>query len=319
MKIATLVSILALCAGSAMAQTASYPDKPIKIIVPVAAGGFLDASVRVLGERLTRSMGQPVVVENRAGASGITAATAVARAAPDGYTLLVGTIGVLAVNPGLFANLPYNTLKDFAPVSLTAATPSMLVVHPSVPVRTVRELIAYAKANPGKLNFASPGNGTTPHLAGELFKTLAQVEATHVPYKGSAPALTDLLAGRVEMMFDNVVASLQHVRQGRLRVLAVTSPKRSELLPDVPTMAEAGLPDQEIMGWTGILAPAGTPKEIVDKLAGEFTRAVRSADVQARFEGMNFVGGTPEEFDALIRSELTKWTQVVKDARIKAD
>jgi tripartite-type tricarboxylate transporter receptor subunit TctC len=320
-KIRTAAALLlaALVPSVALAQASAYPDRPIKFIVPVAAGGTTDVIARVIGARLTAAWGQPVVVDNRAGGSGIPATTEAIRAKPDGYTLFMGTIGTLTVNQSMFPNLGYDPLKDFTPVTLVAAAPTMLVVNPDLPVKTVKELIAYAKANPGKLNFPSPGNGTSPHLAGELFKSLAGIDATHVPYKGAAPALTDLIAGRVHFMFDNIITSLPHVKDGRLRALAVTSSARSKLVPELPTMAEAGLPGQEISGWVGIVAPAGTPPDIVNKLQAEIAKQLKEPGVADKIVGADAVGNTPEQFGAFLRSEAGKWSKLVKEANIRAD
>jgi tripartite-type tricarboxylate transporter receptor subunit TctC len=309
--------VLGLAAASAAAQ--AYPDKPIKIVVPVAPGGVTDVVTRVIGAQLTAAWGQPVVIDNRAGGSGIAAADLVAKSKPDGYTLFMGTIGTLTVNPSMFANLPYAPLRDFVAVSLVASAPTILVVNPAVPAKTVAELIAYAKAQPGRLNYASFGNATSPHLAGELFKSLAGVEMVHVPYKGGGPAMTDLLGGRVEVMFDNIITSMPHIKEGRLRPLAVTSLTRSKLMPDLPTMAEAGLPGQEVSGWVGLVAPAGTPPEVVAKLSREIARIVKNPEVQAKIVGTDVVGSTPEEFGAFMRAETRKWGQLVNKANIRAD
>jgi tripartite-type tricarboxylate transporter receptor subunit TctC len=319
MKIFARVLAVAMCLGASFANAQSYPDRPIKFIVPVAAGGTTDVIGRVIGARLTEAWGQPIVVENRAGGAGIPATELAARAKPDGYTLFLGTIGALTVNPYLFPNAPVDIVKDFTPVTLLAAAPTMLVVSPSLPVKNVKELIAYAKAHPGELNYASPGNGTSPHLAGELFKQLAGIEATHIPYKGAAPALTDVIGGRVQFMFDNIITSLPHVKEGRLRALAVTASQRSKLVPDLPTMAEAGLVGQEISGWVGIVAPAGTPREIVLKIQQEVARQLRKPEVQDAIVGADAVGNTPEEFAAFLASERGKWSKLVKDANIRAD
>jgi tripartite-type tricarboxylate transporter receptor subunit TctC len=310
--------IAAIGALAAHAQPA-YPDKPVKFVVPVASGGVTDVVARVLAARLTVSLGQAVIVENRAGGSGIPAADYVAHSKPDGYILFMGTIGTLTVNQAMFASMPYDPARDFTPVSLVAGAPTILVVTPGLPVHSVRDLVAYAKANPGKLNYASFGNGTSSHLAGELFKSLAGVSATHVPYKGAGPALTDLLAGRVDLLFDNIITSLPHIKDGRLRALAVTAAQRSRLVPDVPTMAEAGLPGQEISGWLGLVAPAGTPSEIVEKLSAQMARQLRLPEVQEKLVGVEAVGSTPAEFDAFMRSERAKWTRLVKEAGIRAD
>jgi tripartite-type tricarboxylate transporter receptor subunit TctC len=319
MKLLARSLCFALFLGAPLAQAQTFPDKPIKFIVPVAAGGTTDVIARVIGAKLTEVWGQPIVVENRAGGAGIPAMEVAARSKADGYTLFLGTIGALTVNPYLFPNASIDIVKDFTPVTLVASAPTMLVVSPSLPVRSVKELIAYAKANPGALNYASPGNGTSPHLAGELFKQLAGIEATHIPYKGAAPALTDVIGGRVQIMFDNIITSLPHVKEGRLRALAVTASTRSRLVPDVPTMAEAGLAGQEISGWVGIVAPTGTPREVILKIQQEVTRQLRKQDVQDAIVGAEAVGNTPEEFATFLASERKKWSKLVKDANIRVD
>src|SRR5688572_9384102 len=320
MKILSGIAVLAalLCSPLALAQPAtSWPEKPVKFVVPVAAGGTTDVIARVIGARLTEAWGQPIVVENRVGGAGIPATELVARAKPDGYTFFVGTIGALTVNPYMFPNMTVDVTKDFTPVTLVASAPTMLVVNPSLPVKSVKELIAYAKANPGVLNFPSPGNGTSPHLAGELFKQLAGIDAIHVPYKGAAPALVDLIGGRVHFMFDNIITSLPHVKEGRLRALAVTASQRSRLVPDLPTMAEAGLPGQEISGWVGIVAPTGTPREVILKMQREIARQVAKPEVREAIVGAEAVGNTPEEFGAFLASERAKWSKLVKEANIR--
>ncbi len=320
MRILSRIAILAtlMAPSLAMAQSAAaWPDKPVKFVVPVAAGGTTDVIARVIGARLAEAWGQPVVVDNRAGGAGIPATEYAARSKADGYTVFLGTIGALTVNPYMFPNMSVDVVKDFVPVTLLASAPTMLVVNPSLPVKSVKELIAYGKANPGVLNFASPGNGTSPHLAGELFKQLAGIDATHVPYKGAAPALTDLIGGRVHFMFDNIITSLPHVKEGRLRALAVTAPQRSKLVPDLPTMAEAGLPGQEISGWVGIVAPTGTPREVIVKMQREIARQVVKPEVRDAIVGAEAVGNTPEEFGAFLASERLKWSKLVKDANIR--
>lgn len=315
---ATLASAFLGLATSTFAH-AAYPDHPIRIVVPVAPGGVTDVVTRVVASQLQQSVGQPVIVENRAGGSGIPAAESVARAKADGYTLFMGTIGTLTVNPSVFPNLSYDPLKDFVPVTLVASAPTVLVVNPSVPAGSVGELIAYAKANPGALNYASFGNATSPHLAGELFKSLAGVEMVHIPYKGGGPAMTDLLGGRVQMMFDNIITSLPHIKEGKLRPLAVTAATRSKLMPNVPTMAEAGLPGQEVSGWVGLVAPAGTPREIIARLSSEIARILHDRDTQSKIVGADAVGSTPEELGSFMRSETAKWSRLVKEANIRAD
>jgi len=310
---------LAVLAPLAPAQEA-YPSKPVRIIVPFAAGGVADLLPRIVGEKLTQKWGQPVVVENKVGAAGNIGMAEGARAAPDGYTLLLAPAGNLTVNPKLFPNLPFDTYRDLTPVTLLAQSPNVLVVHPSVPAKSLQELIAYAKANPGKLNFASPGEGSGAHLAGELLKIEAGIDATHVPYKGIAPAVNDLLGGQVQMMFAGISTVLQHVKAGKLVALAIASPKRNPQLPDVPTVSESGLPGFDVTSWYGIVVRAGTPPAIVQKVQRDMTEALQSADVQSRLAalGLEPVGDTPSEFDALIKAETKKWGAIVEKARIKA-
>ncbi len=308
-------------AASALAQAPAYPSKPIRLVVPFPPGGATDILARDVAQRLTEAWGQSVVVDNRPGAGGNIGTELVAKAAPDGYTLEMGTVGTHAINASLYAKMPYDPVKDFAPVILVAGVPNVLVVNPSLPVNSVAELIAYAKANPGKLNFASSGNGTSIHLSGELFKVMAGVQMVHVPYKGSAPAVQDLIAGQVQLMFDNLPPSLPQIRAGKLRALAVTSATRAPALPDVPTIAEAGLPGFEASSWFGILAPAGTPPAIVAKLNTEIGKwlATPEAQEKLRSQGASPAGGSPEDFAKHIAAETTKWAKVVKDSGAKID
>jgi len=315
-----LVAGLGLLSGaSAGAQT--YPSRAITMIVPFPAGGTTDILGRFVGQALSAAWGQPVVIENRGGAGGNIGAAAVAKAAPDGYTLLVGTVGTHAINASLYSKMPYDTLKDFVAVTEIASVPNMLVVTPSLPVNSVAELIAYAKANPGKLNMASSGNGTSIHLSGELFKVLTGVDMVHVPYKGSAPALNDLMGGQVQLMFDNMPSALPQVKGGTLKALAVTTATRSPAMPDLPTIAEAGVPGFEASSWFGIFAPAGTPKEIVAKLQAEIARILKTPEMTERLaqQGAVAVGNTSAEFTAYVQSELTKWAGVVKASGARVD
>ena len=272
---------LAAFATLAHAQT-PYPTKPIRIVVPFPAGGTTDILARAVAQRLTETLGQPVVVDNRPGAGGNIGAELVAKAAPDGYTLLMGTVGTHAINASLYAKMPYDHVRDFAPVILVAGVPNVLVINPALPVNSVQELIAYGKANPGKLNFASSGNGTSIHLSAELFKTMTGVQMAHVPYKGSAPALVDLMGGQVQLMFDNLPSALPQIKAGKLKALAVTSAQRSSALPDVPTVIESGLPGFEASSWFGLLAPAGTPKDIIAKLNGEVAKWLATPGSQGK-------------------------------------
>jgi tripartite-type tricarboxylate transporter receptor subunit TctC len=314
---------LTLVATGAWAQAPapSYPTKPIRLVVPFPPGGATDILARAVGQRLTDVWAQSVVIDNRPGAGGNIGTELVAKSAPDGYTLEMGTVGTHAINASLYSKLPYDHVKDFVPVILVAGVPNVLVVNPSLPVSSVAELIAYAKANPGKLNFASSGNGTSIHLSGELFKTMAGVQMTHVPYKGSAPALQDLLGGQVQLMFDNLPPSLPNIKAGKLKALAVTSATRAPALPDVPTMAEAGLPGFEASSWFGILAPAGTPPAIVAKLNAEVAKWLASPEAQEKLLalGANPAGGTPEDFAKHIAAETAKWAKVVKESGAKVD
>jgi tripartite-type tricarboxylate transporter receptor subunit TctC len=320
---ATLLA--ALPGGDALAQ-AGFPSKAVRIVVPFPPGGTTDIVARLIGVELQKMWGHPVVVENRGGAGGTIGAEAVAKAPADGYTLLMGTVGTQAINLPLYTQgsgkLGYHPLNDFAPVTNVAAVPNAMVVPAALPVTSVQEFIAYARARPGKLNMASSGNGTSIHLTGELFKSLTGTFMVHLPYRGSAPALQDLLAGNTQVMFDNLTSSLPHIRSGRLKVLAVTSRERSPALPNVPTMEEAaGLKGFEATAWFGLLAPAGTPREIVAKVQQDVARVLATADMRERFAGQGAVpvGDTPEQFTAYIRSEIDKWTRVVKFSGAKVD
>ena len=300
---------------------APFPSKPIRIVVPFPAGGTTDILARAVAQKLTETMGQTVVVDNRPGAGGNIGAELVAKSPPDGYTLLMGTVGTHAINASLYAKMPYDHVRDFAPVILVAGVPNVLVVNPSVPANNVQELIAYIKANPGKVNFASSGSGTSIHLAGELFKTMAGVSMTHVPYKGSAPAVTDLLGGQVQLMFDNLPSALPQIKAGKLRALAVTSAQRASALPDVPTVAEAGLPGFDATSWFGLLAPAGTPKDVVAKLNAEVAKWLASPEAREKLasQGAIAAGQSPEDFTRHIAAETAKWQKVVKESGAKVD
>ncbi len=310
---------LAFAAASAAAQT--YPAKPLRIISPFAAGGGVDFTARVVGQKLTEALGQTTVVDNRAGAAGVIGTELAARAAPDGYTLLLGSAGPMTILPAMGAKLPYDPIKDFAPVTLVTSLPYVLVVHPSLPVRNVKELLALARAKPGQLNFGSPGNGTTTHLATELLKMLAKVDAVHIPYKGVAPAVTDLLAGQVQFMSGDLSTMMPLVKSGRLRALGVTSAKRSSVVPELPTIAESGVPGFEASGWFGILVPAATPQEIVTRLNGAIVKGIATADTREKLAslGGDVVGGTPAEFAAYMREELAKWSKVIKTIGLKPE
>jgi tripartite-type tricarboxylate transporter receptor subunit TctC len=320
-SIAVALSAIALFALPAVAQTTTYPTRPVRLVVPFPAGGTTDILARAVAQKLSEAWGQSVVVDNRPGAGGNIGAELVAKSAPDGYTLLMGTVGTHAINASLYAKLPYDHVKDFAPVILVAGVPNVLVVNPGLPVHSVRELIDYAKTNPGKLNFASSGSGTSIHLSGELFKVLTGVQMTHVPYKGSAPALTDLMGGQVQLMFDNLPSSLPFIKAGKLRALAVTSTGRAAALPDIPTVAESGIPGFEASSWFGVLAPAGTPRDIVTRINGEVAKWLTSTDAREKLAGQGAIaaGGTPEDFARHIAAETAKWAKVVKASGAKVD
>jgi tripartite-type tricarboxylate transporter receptor subunit TctC len=318
-RCAFVAAVAAFVAGAALGQ--AYPNKPIRLIVPFAAGGGNDNIARLVGKRVSDSLGQPLVIDNRPGAGGVLGAELAAKSAPDGYTLFLGGVGSHAVNPNLIEKLPYDPIKDFAPVILLAQAPLVLVVHPSVPARTFAEFVEYARKNPGKLNFASNGNGSSAQLAAVMFDSMAGADMEHVPYKGLAPALTDLLSGQVQLMFSSVVAILPHIKADKLRALAVTGEKRLASLPDVPTVAESGFPGYEASSWYGILAPAGTPREIVTRLNAEFTRALEQPEVRKTLlaDGADPVGGTPESFAAFIRSEKGRMGKLIRDAKIRME
>jgi tripartite-type tricarboxylate transporter receptor subunit TctC len=304
-------------AGNVGAQT--YPTRAIRLLVPSTPGGSVDTLARTIGPKLTERWGQQVIVDNRPGAGGAIAGEMVAKAAPDGYTLLIGTIASLATNVSLQRKLPYDPVKDFAPVTLVATQNLMLLIHPSVPAKSVKELVRLGKAQPGKLSFASAGNGTGGHLSGELFKMLSSIDMLHVPYKGVAPALVDVVGGQVSMTFASILSSLPQVRADKLRALAVTGGKRSVAAPQVPTMREAGVKDYESATWYGVVAPAGTPQELVTRLNAEIVAVIKRPDVNERLskEGADPVGNSPQEFGRFIESEIGKWRKVIRAAGIQ--
>ena len=310
---------LLFAAANACAQ--SYPSKQLRFVVPFPPGGPADILSRTIGQNLSESWGQQVVIDNRAGAGGNIGAEIVAKAPPDGYTMLMGFVGTHAINSSLYRSMPFDAVKDFVPVALVAMVTIILVVHPSVPVKTVKELIALANAKPGELSFGSPGNGTPQHLAGELFNTMTGVKMVHVPYKGAVPALTDLLGGRLSMIFSSMPPALPHLQSGKLRALGVTSSARSPAAPDVPTIAQSGLKGYEVINWYGVLVPAKTPKEIVGKLNGEVVGIMNLPAVKERLaaQGAETYTSTPEKFAEMIKSETEKWAKVVKFSGAQLD
>ena len=307
-------------APAALAQ--AYPTKPVRVIVPYPPGGVGDTTMRAIAQQLSESLGQPFVIDNKPGASQMIGADAVAKAAPDGYTLFLGSVTSLAINVSSQKKMPYDPVKDFAPVSMLYFSPMYLVVNPAVPAQSVKELVALAKAQPGKLSFASIGQGGSIHLAGEMFKSMAGVDITHIPYKGSAPALTDIIGGQVSLMFDAGVSALPQVRAGKLRALAITTAKRVDSTPELPTVAEAGgLPNYEATLWFGLVAPAATPRDIVNRLSQELAKILRQPALQARFAnlGVEFSASSPEEFATYIRAETLKWGKVFRDAKVEQE
>jgi tripartite-type tricarboxylate transporter receptor subunit TctC len=309
--------LLSALAGAASAQ---YPSRPVRFIVPSAVGGGTDIIARAIALKLSESLGAQFVVENRPGAGQMIGIELAAKAPADGYTILMAA-STLAINPIMYKAVPYDPVRDFAPITQAATLPNVVVVHPSLPVKSISELIAYAKAHPGQLNFASAGIGTSPQMSIELLKSMAGIDMVHIPYKGTAPGVVDVLAGQVLVMAPNVLTALPHIKSGKLRALAVTSPKRSAALPDVPTVAEAGLPGYDSTQWYGVLAPAGTQREIVARLHGAIARALRDEEVGRRLaaDGAEPVGSSPEEFTAFIKSETEKWAKVARAAGIKAE
>jgi tripartite-type tricarboxylate transporter receptor subunit TctC len=320
-------AIFAVCAGVAAGLMAfgvaaqSFPSKPVKLVVPFPPGGSLDAAGRAIADKLTQMWGQSVVVDNKPGAGGNIGADFVAKSPADGYTVVMGALSTHAVNPSLYPKMPYDAARDFAPISLVAITPNVLVVNPSLPVNSVKDLIAYAKANPGKLSFGSGSNGSAGHLAGELFKVDTGVDMVHIPFKGGAPALQALLAGDTQLMFDNLANSMQQVKAGKLKALAVTTARRSSLVPELPTMAEAGVPGFDISTWFGIMAPAGTPPDVVAKWNADLVKVLNSPDMREKMtaQGAEATPMTPAEFSAFIARELEKYARIVKASGAKVD
>jgi tripartite-type tricarboxylate transporter receptor subunit TctC len=311
----------AACALAAPVWSQPYPNKPLKMILPFPAGGPTDIVARALGQGLTEALGHNVVIDNRPGGGGVIGAVLAAKSPGDGYTLFLGGIATLGVAPSVHKNLPFDPLKDFLPVTQATRQHIMLMTHPSLPVKSVREFIALAKAHPGEINYASSGPGGSGHMAGELFKLITKVNLVHIPYKGAPPALNELIAGQVQVMFGTMLAAVPHVRSGRIRAIAVTGAQRTQALPEVKTFAEAGLPTYDASSWNGILVPVGTPRAVVERLNGELVRILKTPDIRERLEqdGAEPAPTTPEEFAAFIKSEIAKWAKVVQAAHIRID
>jgi tripartite-type tricarboxylate transporter receptor subunit TctC len=318
-KPALLIALALAAVGEVHAQT--YPTRPVRIIVAFPPGGGTDIVARIISPRLTEIWGQQVIVENRAGASGVIGTEAAARSAPDGHTLFMATMGNVTVNQHLYPKMPVDPLHDLAPLSQVVAVHFVMVAHPSLPARNVKELIALARSKPGQINYSSSGPGGAPHLAMELFKSLAKVNLVHIPYKGSGPSFADLIGGQVSLTSDSLVQALPYIRAERLRALGVLGAKRSPLLPDVPTIAESGVPDYELTNWFGLLVPAGTPRELITRINGAVVKVLQQPDVRERLVAMgaDVVGSSPEEFGRFMQAESTKWAKVVKDANIRAE
>ncbi len=318
---AALAGLLALVAATAVATAANYPDRPVTVVVGFPPGGASDILARILTDKLSKLLGQPVIVDNRPGAGGNVAGEFVAHAAPDGYTLLIGNNAIHATNASLYSNIGFDAVKDFAPISLIGTQANVLVVNPNVPAHSLAELIALAKANPGKLNFASSGYGLAAHLAGELFKAQAHIDIVHVPYKGSAPALEDVIAGQDQMMFATTSGVMGFLKNGQVRALAVTTLKRTAILPDIPTMDEAGLPGFEATTWHGLVAPAGTPPAIIEVLHGALVAALADPDVKTKLAalGVDIGPDSPAEFSAYIKAEIPKWAAIIKASGAKVE
>lgn len=311
----------ALLAGSLPAWAQPYPNRPLRIVVPFPPGGGTDIGTRIVAQKLQEAWGQAVIVENKPGAAGIVGTELTAKSAPDGYTFMMGNIGTHAINVSLYKKLAYDPVRDFAPVSMVADLPLLLLVHPSVPANSVKELIALAKSQPGKLNFSSSGAGGSMHVAAELFKSMTGVDMVHIPYKGGAPAVADLLSGQVALSFSTVLETIQHVKAGKVRALAVTNDHRSIALPDLPTIAEAGLPGYQSISWLALFAPAGTPKEIVNKVSAESVRILKLPDVKERLlaQGAEPIGSTPEQLAAILAADIAKYAKVIRESGYKPE
>jgi tripartite-type tricarboxylate transporter receptor subunit TctC len=315
---AAVVTLLSALVLAQPGHAADYPTRPVVLVLGFAPGGPSDVMARIFGKRLEQALGQPIVIENRTGAGGNVAAEQVARAAPDGYTLLLANSGILAANAALYKRIGFDPEKDFTPITFVGAQANVLVVHPAVPARTLAELIAFAKANPGKVSFASGGHGTSPHLAAELLKAEAKINIVHVPYRGTGPALQDVVAGHIQMCFSSVSPVVPHIQSGTLRALGVSTPKRTALLPDVPTIHELAFPGFDAAAWHGLVAPAGTPKDVVATIHRAMMTTLNDPDVRKTFTdlGVDIGGGSPEEFAAYIKSEIPKWTAIIRSAGI---
>ena len=319
--IQVVVAVCGVISHAVVRGADAFPSKPIRIVVPFAAGGSTDILARNIAQRLNEVLRSPVIVDNRAGGAGVIGADHVAKSAPDGYTLLMATNTTVAVAPHLYSKLPYNPLRDFVPVSEIAYNPQFLDIHPSIPVKSVKELIALARLRPGQLNYGSAGQGSASHMAMELFKSMSKIDVVHVPYKGTGPAMIDLLGGHLPMMFDVVLTTLPHMKTGKLRVLGVSSLQRAEVAPEVPTIAESGLPGFEALVWFGLVVPAGTPQDIVSRLSTELGAIVRQPKLRETFtvQGLTAVGSSAADFAAKIRKEYDVWGKVVREAKIKLD
>jgi tripartite-type tricarboxylate transporter receptor subunit TctC len=311
-----MVLVWLLAAPLTMAASKTYPDGPIRIVVPVSPGGTVDIISRAVAARLQEALGTSVIVENRTGGSGVPATLNVIHAKPDGNSLYMGTIGTVGVNPHLMRKPPYDPLQDLVPISLVADVPGVLVVDASSPFNSIGDLIQYAKKNPGKLNFGSPGNGTSPHMSAEVFAQKAGIEMVHVPYPGASQAIMDLMGGQVQLYFDNLITALPNIKAGKLKALAVTASKRSPYLPDVPTISESGVPGYDVTGWLGLMAPVGTPEPVIRRLSAEVQKMLKSPEMRAQLVGAEPIGSTPEEFASFLKADNDRWAAVVKASNI---